>query len=102
MPQTSVSLVRPLQHIQVPQLVWLSDPEHFRGETDVPCRLTASARIKPNQIFTPGVHIHGVGSGLTLYTTYPETPYQQRGHNLPPTPNRQPLQLEVHSPRNTK
>ena len=62
MPQTSVPLVRPLQHIQAPQLVWLSDPEHLRGETDVPRRLTTSAKIKPNQIFTPGVHIQGVGS----------------------------------------
>ncbi|MDK7215513.1 hypothetical protein, partial [Corynebacterium pyruviciproducens] len=26
---------------------------------------------------------------VTHNTTYPETPYQQRGHNLPPTPNRQ-------------
>ena len=65
MPQTSVPVVCLLQHIQVPQLVWQSDPEHFRGETDVPCRLTASAKIKPNQIFTPGVHIHGVGSYLS-------------------------------------
>ena len=62
MPQTSVPVVRPLQHIQAPQLVWLSNPEHLRGETDVPCRLTTSAKIKPNQIFTPGVHIQGVGS----------------------------------------
>ena len=60
-------MVCPLQHIQAPQLVWLSSPEHFRGETDVPCRLTTSAKIKPNQIFTPGVHIQGVGSRSARY-----------------------------------